>query len=265
MGERNASQEFLDSHQYSDHSISRYEKIFGRTYVSTGGEGTTKGLTKKMNLKPGQRVLDVGCGTGGSAFYLAKTYGVQVLGLDLSRNMINKAKQYQGELDEETKKLIEFQVADVLKVSLPEESFDAVYSRDAILHIGNKEELFANLFKWVRPGGQLLITDYARGQDKCGEEFEDYVAGRGYRLLTVPKYGKLLEDAGWKQVQAIDNTEEFVSTMKRELDLLNSIKESFISEFSQKDFNDLENGWTKKLNWVDRNEHVWGLYMAKKF
>lgn len=42
MGDRNASQEFLDTHQYSDHSISRYEKIFGKTYVSTGGEETTK-------------------------------------------------------------------------------------------------------------------------------------------------------------------------------------------------------------------------------
>jgi phosphoethanolamine N-methyltransferase len=42
MGDRNASQEFLDTHQYSDHSIARYEKIFGKTYVSTGGEETTK-------------------------------------------------------------------------------------------------------------------------------------------------------------------------------------------------------------------------------
>ncbi|CAB3369821.1 Hypothetical predicted protein [Cloeon dipterum] len=264
MGDRNASQEFLDAHQYSDHSISRYEKIFGRTYVSTGGEGTTKDLTKKMNLQPGQRVLDVGCGIGGSAFYLAKTYGVQVLGLDLSRNMINKAQQYQGELDEPVKRLVDFQVADVLKVNLPAESFDAVYSRDAILHIGNKEELFAKLLSWVKPGGQLLITDYARGQEQCGQEFEDYVAGRGYRLLTVPQYGKLLEEAGWKEVEAVDNTKEFVAVMKRELELLSSIKDSFITEFSQKDYNDLENGWTKKLGWVSRNEHVWGLYTAKK-
>lgn len=82
--------------------------------------------------------------------------------------------------------------------------------------------------KWIKPSGQLLITDYARGQDKCGQEFEDYVAGRGYQLLTVTRYGKLLEGAGWKQVQAIDNTKDFVYVMDRELKLLNSIKDEFI-------------------------------------
>jgi phosphoethanolamine N-methyltransferase len=82
--------------------------------------------------------------------------------------------------------------------------------------------------KWVKPEGQLLITDYARGQDKCGQEFEDYVAGRGYQLLTVVKYGKVLENAGWKQVQAIDNTTDFVNVLNRELNLLVGIKNEFI-------------------------------------
>jgi phosphoethanolamine N-methyltransferase len=63
-----------------------------------------------MNLKPGQRVLDVGCGVGGSAFYLAKTYGVYVLGLDLSRNMINKAKQYRAEMDDSIKNLVSYSI-----------------------------------------------------------------------------------------------------------------------------------------------------------
>jgi len=54
------------------------------------------------------------------------------------------------------------------------------------------------------------------------------VADRGYQLLTVPKYGKKLEEAGWKQVQATDNTKEFVSVMERELKLLIDIKDAFV-------------------------------------
>jgi hypothetical protein len=42
------------------------------------------------------------------------------------------------------------------------------------------------------------------------------------------------------------------------------LHEWYFQEFSQKDFDDLEVGWAKKLNWISKKEHVWGLYMAKK-
>ncbi|KAF4517278.1 hypothetical protein B566_EDAN008612, partial [Ephemera danica] len=248
-GDVQKMQDFLDSNQYSQLSISRYERIFGRTFVSTGGVTTTEVLSQKLNLKPGQRVLDVGCGLGGSAFYLASKYGVSVLGLDLSRNMINRAKEYLSMQDEAVKKLVSFDVQDILKVDLPPNSFDAVYSRDAILHIENKEKLFKRLFDWVKPGGELLITDYCRGMPDCGEEFEAYVQKRGYRLLTVPAYGQLLTDAGWENVQDIDNTQEFKDVML---------------EFSLEDYNELEVGWNKKLRWLANNWHSWGLFIASK-
>ncbi|CAI5798008.1 phosphoethanolamine N-methyltransferase 3-like [Podarcis lilfordi] len=44
-----------------------------------------------LDLKQGQRVLDVGCGLGGSDFYMAKEFGVEVLGMDLSHNMVELA------------------------------------------------------------------------------------------------------------------------------------------------------------------------------
>jgi phosphoethanolamine N-methyltransferase len=65
--------EWLDQNQYSRKGILRYEAIFGRTYVSEGGETTTREFVAQLNLKPGMKVLDIGCGTGGSAFYMART------------------------------------------------------------------------------------------------------------------------------------------------------------------------------------------------
>merc|ERR1712025_309658 len=58
-------QEWLDQHQYTRKGILRHEKIFGRTYVSVGGETTTKDFVDMLDLKPGMKVLDIGCGTGG--------------------------------------------------------------------------------------------------------------------------------------------------------------------------------------------------------
>lgn len=55
-------------------------------------------FVSRLNLKPGQKVLDVGCGIGGSAFYMAKEFGVNVVGIDLSSNMINLALKRREEV-----------------------------------------------------------------------------------------------------------------------------------------------------------------------
>ena len=66
--------------------------VFGRGYVSTGGEETTREFVPMLGLQPGDQVLDVGCGIGGGDFLMAKEYGAHVLGIDLSRNMLAIAR-----------------------------------------------------------------------------------------------------------------------------------------------------------------------------
>ena len=52
--------------------ILRYEAIFGRTFVSVGGQTSTEEFVARLGLQPGMRVLDIGCGIGGSAFLMAR-------------------------------------------------------------------------------------------------------------------------------------------------------------------------------------------------
>merc|ERR1711982_214937 len=77
----NCTQDFLNAGQYKKNGILRYERVFGHTFVSTGGLTTTKDIVDPIGLKPGMKVLDIGCGTGGSAFYMARNYGVDVHGI----------------------------------------------------------------------------------------------------------------------------------------------------------------------------------------
>jgi phosphoethanolamine N-methyltransferase len=92
---------------------------------------TTKEFVGKLNLKPGQKVLDVGCGIGGGDFYMADNFDVHVVGIDLSINMISFALERAIGC----KYSVEFEVVDCTKKVYPDNSFDVIYSRDTILHI----------------------------------------------------------------------------------------------------------------------------------
>ncbi len=148
-----------------------------------------------MPLKAGMKVLDIGCGTGGSAFYMARSFGVEVLGLDLSTNMLSIANEHKATMEENVQNLVSFRYLDATKAVFPENHFDMIYSRDAIMHIAEKEALYSKVFKWLKPGGKLLVSEYVHGRNypNLSSEYVEYLKDRGYQLVTVQDYGSLLE------------------------------------------------------------------------
>jgi len=263
----NCSHEFLDAGQYQKNGILRYERIFGETFVSTGGEATTKNFLKKLKLTPGMKVLDIGCGTGGSAFYMAKHFGVEVLGVDLSQNMLDIANDHKYKLfDETVQHNVSFRLLDATMAQFPENYFDVVYSRDAIMHIAKKQELYEKVFEWMKPNGQLLVSEYVHGSiyPNVNQEYIDYIDDRGYQLVTVKEYGKILESVGFSNVSASDLTQDFINILKSELEKFKPQKTAFIKDFSLKDYNDLVDGWEVKVVRCSDGLQGWGLFTAVK-
>lgn len=253
-------QKFLDNVQYKCNGILRYERIFGQGYVSTGGFETTKEFVAKLDLKPGQKVLDVGCGIGGGDFYMAEKFDVDVVGIDLSVNMISFALERAIGL----KCSVEFEVADCTTKTYPDNSFDVIYSRDTILHIQDKPALFKTFYKWLKPGGKVLISDYCKGPGTPSETFAEYIKQRGYDLHDVEAYGQMLKDAGFSKVTAEDRTEQFLKVLQKELDTVEKEKNEFIQDFSEEDYNDIVGGWKSKLVRSSSGEQRWGLFVAHK-
>ncbi|XP_048883463.1 phosphoethanolamine methyltransferase isoform X2 [Brienomyrus brachyistius] len=257
----NTFQQFLDNQQYTQRGILRYEMIFGPGYVSTGGLRTTKEFVDLLNLSSGQKVLDVGCGIGGGDFYMAKRFGVEVLGMDLSSNMIEIAMERAVK---ENVPLVQFELGDATKRSFPESSFDVIYSRDTILHISDKLDLFRKFYLWLKPGGKILVTDYCCGEKPWSPEFQEYVRQRGYCLLTPEKYGQMIEQAGFIRACVEDRTSQFIQVIKRELKRAEDIKEEFIQEFSEEEYNTITSGWRLKIQRCERGDHRWGLFYAER-
>ena len=113
---------------------------------------------QKLELKPGQKVLDVGCGIGGGDFYMAENFNVDVVGIDLSINMVSFALERAIGLNCS----VEFEVADCTKKTYPDNSFDVIYSRDTILHI-QVRRLFFLIFLFIfifLEGGSCYLNSF---------------------------------------------------------------------------------------------------------
>jgi MPBQ/MSBQ methyltransferase len=110
-------------------------------------------------LPPGSRILDVGCGIGGSARLLALHYGFDVLAISISPAQIARARALTPpELADHCR----FAVMDALALDLPDMGFDAVWSVEAAPHMPDKQRYVDELLRMLRPHGRLAMADWNR-------------------------------------------------------------------------------------------------------
>ena len=257
-------QSFLDGNQYTGKNIRRQEKVYGDKFYSHGGEDTTAKFCSELELRPGQKVLEIGCGVGGSSFYMARHFGVDVFGIDLSQNMISIAKDYWNQENSGIQHRVQFHIEDATKMEYPENFYDVVYCQDTILHIFEKKPLFENLFKCLKPGGKLMISDYCRGEGEHTMSFRKHIKLRGFQLITIPEYVKMLEKVGFEDIDAKNNNMYFRKILRAGLKRLKDIKFEVCDEYSEDDYNQLCKTLNEQLDNIDRGDLNWGHFIARK-
>ena len=246
---------FLDSGQYSPESILKYELVYGRTFVSPGGKRSAIELIEKLDLKPGSRVLDVGCGTGGSAFLMKQKFSLEVDAIDLSENMLELAGMrlteagLAGQVSLSNKNCMEIEAKD---------TYDGIYSRDVFLHIKEKEHLFARLFRALKPSGKLLFTDYCCAEGPFSEDFTQYVNQRSYHLCSVSEYQTLIEEAGFEGGEAVDVTKQFINFSEAELKTIHAL------DIDPNVREDLTKDWQRKIDRARSGTQRWGRFVGVK-
>jgi len=160
---------------------------------------------------------------------------------------------------------VRFEMSDITTADFGKNQFDIIYSRDTILHIGDKEALFSKFFDWLKPGGKLLISDYCHGdKEEYSEDFLKYVHQRGYHMMTVPDYGQLLEKVGFQNVVAENKTNMFIDILKMEVNQFAEKKEEFLKQFNENDYQYIVDGWNSKLKRCSAGDQAWGLFTAVK-
>ena len=107
------------------------------------------------NLPKGSRLLDVGCGIGGSSRILAKYYGFNVTGITISPAQVKRARELTP-----SELYCNFQVMDALDLTFEDGSFDAVWSVEAGAHMNDKIKFADEMLRTLRPAGYLALADW---------------------------------------------------------------------------------------------------------
>ena len=245
----------LDQGQYDLQSIFKYESVYGKDFVSPGGADFARELIEQLGLEPGSRALDAGCGRGGAAFLMAREFGLEVDGIDISSNMIDLAREkLKGN---GLGHLVSLEQGDCLDLK-EEERYDAVYSRDVFLHIHDKDKLFSTLYGALTGGGRLLFTDYCCGEKPWPADFQKYVEDRNYCLHTLDEYVRLIAAAGFVGVVAEDLTGRFTEILQQELETISGL------ELADGKLASLKESWENKVQRSRSGSHRWGLFSAIK-
>ena len=172
-------------------------------------------------LPPGSRVLDVGCGIGGSARILARDYGFEVLGISISPGQIARAR----ELTPADLPGCRFAVMDALALELPdagpEGGFDAVWSVEAGPHMPDKQRYADEMLRVLQPGGCLAVADWNRRDPAVApmNRLERWVMRQLLdqwahpEFASIPSLRRNLETSPWNRDLPISTADWTVATL----------------------------------------------------
>ncbi len=164
------------------------------------------------NLPKGSRILDVGCGIGGSSRILAHHYGFNVIGISISQEQIKRANQLTP-----NNSSCRFEIMNALDLDFEKGSFDGVWSVEAGPHILDKQKFADEMLRVLRPGGFLTIADWNQ-KDSIQEPLDfverfimnqlltqwthpEFASIEGFKqnLLNSPYFGSSIETADWTE------------------------------------------------------------------
>lgn len=171
-------------------------------------------------IREGQTVLDLGCGVGFECLAASRMVGPegQVIGVDMTPEMIKKARENALAAGFQN---VRFVLAEIENLPLPAESVDLVISNCVINLSPDKERVFREAFRVLRPGGKLAISDVVLVRELPEEIKPDLTAYAGCLSGAVMKtdYLKLIEKAGFAEVEVKEETPYFLYPSKGEQDL----------------------------------------------
>ncbi|MFV8834591.1 methyltransferase domain-containing protein [Aquisalimonas sp.] len=214
-------------------------------------------------LTPEHKVLDLGAGYGGTARYLASSFGCPVVALNLS--------EVENERDREMNRavgldhLIEVLDASFEEIPYPDNHFDVVWSQDSFLHSGNREKVIEEAARVLKPGGVLIFTDPMQADD-CPEGVLQPILDR-IHLETLGSPGFYRETAkkyGLEEIDYEDHAHQLPRHYGRVLEETKRREASLEGEISPEYIERMKAGLQHWVNGGNNGYLAWGIFRFRK-
>lgn len=232
--------------------------------IASASQRTVARMAQTLDAwQPGTKVLDIGAGYGGSARYLAKTKGFQVDCLNLSeiQNERNRQANAQSGLQDK----IRVFDGSFEALPFPNQSYEVVWSQDAILHSGNRRLVLEEVDRVLKDGGDFVFTDPMQADD-CPEGVLEPVLARIHldSLGSVGFYRQVARELGWQEVSFENFSEQLVNHYSSVLREVEARYEELAPTCGQDYLDRMKTGLN---HWIEAGKNsylVWGILKFHK-
>lgn len=175
-------------------------------------EEMNKNLAKRINLPSNSKILDAGCGEGNTAISLAKSHGYQIEGIDLLDASIKKAQENIRQAGVSDK--IHLTIGDYASYDWPKDSFDGIYTMEALVHLADYRGALSHFHQVLKPGGRLVLFEYSmtppkdlkHSQTALWNQIIEHTSMFGLPHFHHGKFPEILNETGFADVHVEDIT-----------------------------------------------------------
>ncbi|MFK0692370.1 class I SAM-dependent methyltransferase [Mesorhizobium sp. IMUNJ 23033] len=207
--------------EYDDTATRFLEALWGDGYLSSGGPDEVDRVVEGLSLA-GKTILDIGCSAGGITLHLVERHGAaHATGFDVERPVIETARRRAAA--QSLGDRVSFVQAPPGPLPFTDASFDVVFSKDALLHVPDKDALFAEIFRVLKQGGVFAASNWMISHDGGpSPEMKAYVAAEGlsFAMASPERYVLAMRRAGFSNVTIRDRNPWYREVARGELERL---------------------------------------------
>lgn len=174
-----------------------------------------KYVADNLQIEKGDKVLDAGCGMGGTAIWIAENYGAHVTGITITKRHIVLAEKYAK--DRGVSELTKFEHKDFCETGFASETFDAIYGIESISYSENHDEFLNEAYRLLKKGGKLIVCDGYMVKRELTEEQQKDVddVNIGWAMPGFSNredFNNSLKNLHFQNVKFVDATEKVLKS-----------------------------------------------------